>query len=80
MESLVNKFASSSVNRNGANSISYDLFSIYSTAELGAIAHIIASLFILYTFFNVLLIIYGDILIVYLNLERKNLVSLNSLN
>ena len=71
MQSLINKFASSSSSRSGTNSINYDLFSNYSTAELGAIAHIIASIFILYTFFNILLIIYGDALIVYLDLEKK---------
>ena len=56
MQSLINKFSSNKGNRDGTNSFIYNLFENYSTIELGAIAHIIASLFILYTFANIMLI------------------------
>ena len=71
IQGLVDKFTPNSGNSGSTNWTGFDLFSNYSTAELGAIAHIIASLFILYTFFNILLVVYGDALIVYLNLENK---------
>ena len=71
MQSLVNKFTANSGNSDSTNWIGFDFFSSYNTVELGAIAHITASIFILYTLFNILLIVYGDALIVYLNLENK---------
>ena len=71
IQGLVDKFTPNSGNSGSTNWTGFDIFSNYSTAEIGAIAHIIASIFILYILFNILLIVYGDALIVYLNLENK---------
>ena len=69
IRNLLDKFGSNS--GGSTNWKDYDIFSGYSTAELGAIAHIISSVFILNILFNVFFIVYGDALIIYLDLENR---------
>ena len=57
MQRLVDKFTPNSASSGSINWSGYDIFTNHSTAELGAIAHISVSVFILYTLFNILLIV-----------------------
>lgn len=66
---LVDKINRSGSNNNSLNNI-FD-FSSYTTAELGAISHIFACIFIFGCLFDIAVAYYGDYLIIYYKLEEK---------
>jgi len=49
----------------------YEFMSTLSTEQLGALAHILAGIFILFCIFSIVSVFYGDKLIVYFNIEKR---------
>jgi hypothetical protein len=77
---LINNFVSDLINKtssSGSNFISYyfnsynDYISNLNTEQLGALAHILASIFILFCLFSIISVFYGDKLLIYLKLEER---------
>lgn len=65
----MDKVNGSGYNNNYLNNI-FDFYS-YTTAELGAISHIFACIFIFSCLFDITIAYYGDYLIIYYKLEKK---------